>query len=274
MSDIRIISLGGGVQSSALIALAATRDPTFERVMGGPVVDAVWSNVGDDSENPDTGPWVRDVLTPWAAERGVTVHEVAKVRRDGEVRTLLQHVEQSKRSLPIPVRMSNGAPGTRSCTVDYKLRVIEKWVKARGATPDAPAAVAIGFSIDELERAGSGKGMPCQDRRYPLLDLRMSRAACSALNVRTWGQDAPRSSCWFCPMHRPAVWAEMRRDQPDLFAASVDLERMLNRRRSELGKDDVYLSRFGKPLDEAVDEAQPALFGAPDGDCDSGGCFT
>lgn len=81
-------------------------------------------------------------------------------------------------------------------------------------------------------------------------------------------------------MHRPQVWSEMRRDEPVLFRKSVELERLLNERRDTLGKDHVYLTRFGRPLDEAIGEAQTPLFegdGLTAGEfetCDEGVCFT
>ena len=61
----------------------------------------------------------------------------------------------ASRSIPIPVRMSNGAPGNRSCTLDYKIALMSKWLKANGATKDNPALVGIGISVDEIERAMS-----------------------------------------------------------------------------------------------------------------------
>jgi hypothetical protein len=57
------------------------------------------------------------------------------------------------------------------------------------------------------------------------------------------------------------------------FWKSVELERVLNERRETLGKDRVYLTRFGKPLDEAVGEAQPTLPGFSAEACD-GWCMT
>lgn len=68
-----------------------------------------------------------------------------------------------------------------------------------------------------------------------------------------------KSSCFFCLFHRPAVWADQARDEPDLFAQSVYLEDTLNRRRDMLGKDHVYLTRFGRPLREVFAATQLSL---------------
>jgi len=68
----------------------------------------------------------------------------------------------------------------------------------------------------------------------------------------------------------------MRRDEPVLFWKSVALERLLNKRRDVVQKDHVYLTRFGKPLDEAIQEMQPDLpLDGPGGEsCDEGYCWT
>ncbi len=69
----------------------------------------------------------------------------------------------------------------------------------------------------------------------------------------------------------------MRRDEPELFWKSVEIETMLNERRKKLEKDNVWFTRFNKPLDEAISEAQTQLPGfesIEESGCDSGHCFT
>ena len=265
---MRAFSSGGGVQSTAALVLSAQGRIDY------PV--HLFANVGDDSEAPATLAYVRDVLMPYAAAHGVEYHELARVKRDGSTETLYGRLtREGSRSLPIPVRMDNGAPGTRSCTIDFKIQVIAKWHKAHGATPAAPGVVGIGFSTDEIERVGNARSRPWEVVEYPLLALGLSRAACAEVTRKAGLPPAPKSACWFCPMHRPATWREMRRDDPDTFGRAAALERLLNERRDTLGKDHVYLTRFARPLDEAIGEAQPALFDA-DGwgeSCDEGVCF-
>jgi hypothetical protein len=274
---LRTISYGGGVQSTALIVLAA--QGKLDAITGGPVTDALFSNVGDDSEHPATLDYVRDVAMPWAAERGVTVHELHRVKRDGTVETLWQELmREGSRSLPIPVRMANGAPGNRRCTSTYKMKVVGRWLRAKGATADDPATVCIGISTDEFQRASNKKAEPYERPIYPLLELGLDRADCMAV-IRNAGLPVPpKSSCFFCPFHRPQTWAEMRRDEPDLFARSQQLEDTLNERRVMLGKDSVWLTRFNRRLSDAVAEAQTPLFTDGmfgDGEsCDEGYCWT
>jgi len=269
VNGLRTVSYGGGVQSTALLVLAAQRKIDFRTF--------VLANVGDDSEDPRTLQYVRDFAAPFAAEHGIDLHIVDRIKRDGSVETLWGRLmKEGSRSLPIPVRMSNGAPGTRSCTADFKIRVISKWLKAHGATEANPATVAVGISLDEIHRAHNRKQSPWERVVYPLLDLRLDRSRCATV-IRGAGLPVPpKSSCFFCPFHRPATWAEMARDEPELFEKSVHLERTLNERRDELGKDHVYLTRFAKPLDIAIGKAQDMLTfdEAEDEGCDNGACWT
>jgi hypothetical protein len=274
---LRTISYGGGVQSSALVVLAT--QGKLDDIVGGPIDAALFSNVGDDSEHPATVSYVREVMTPWAAERGLTVHELHRTKRDGTTETLWERLmKPESRSLPIPVRMPDtGAPGTRSCTADFKIAVVGKWLKANGASKDDPATVCIGISTDEIQRVSNKRVEPYERPVYPLIDLGLDRQDCMNIISRAGLPVPPKSACFFCPFHRPSTWAEMARDEPDLFDKSVELERVLNERRDMLGKDRVYLTRFGKPLDEAIKPAQDQLPGFEsigESGCDEGYCWT
>jgi hypothetical protein len=267
---LRIFSFGGGWQSTAALALAARGDLDFKVF--------VFANVGDDSEDPATLAYVRDHARPFAAANGLDLHTLSRIRRDGTTETLYGRLtKEGSRSLPIPVRMSNGAPGTRSCTADFKIKVIGRWLKANGASAAAPATVAIGISLDEIERANARRAMPYEQIVYPLLDLRIRRADCPAI-IRAAGLPLPpKSACWFCPFHKTARWTDMRRERPELFESACQLEDLLNARRDQLGKDHVYLTRFGAPLRDVIPDAGvlPLDFDSEaSGECDSGWCFT
>ena len=164
------------MQSTAMVIMAATRNPEFEAACGGPIDAALFSNVGDDSEHPATLDYVRNVIKPWAADQGLPVEILEKVRRDGRKETLLESIsKEESRSISIPVRMANGAPGRRNCTADYKIKVIHKWLRENGATKDKIATVAIGISTDEFQRIGRANNAAYEQKIYPLITLDMSQ---------------------------------------------------------------------------------------------------
>ncbi|MGQ4514863.1 phosphoadenosine phosphosulfate reductase [Streptomyces sp. DW26H14] len=258
------------MQSTALLVLAATGRIDFRTFL--------FANVGADSENPATLAYLDMFARPYAASHGIELTTLDRVMvRSKETRTLYGEITRpGSRSLKIPVRMSNGAPGTRSCTADYKIKVIGRELKRRGATKEHPATIGVGISVDEIHRANNRRCEPHEDIVYPLLELGLRRIDCARV-IREAGLPVPpKSSCWFCPFHRPETWHEMRRSEPELFAKACQLETLLNERRDALGKDHVYLTRFGRPLADAVHDGVDVLPGmeAIDGLCDSGWCMT
>jgi hypothetical protein len=262
---MKVISYGGGVQSTALVVLA---------VRGKIAADvALFANVGDDSEHPATLRYVRDVAQLWATEHGFPIHELRREQRDGTTETLRQALARTDtRSVPIPVRMApHGAPGNRNCTETWKIKVVRRWCRQHGATATRPTTILIGFSTDEFERVNNARTHAAERRTYPLLELGLDRAACARI-IRDAGLPVPpKSSCYFCPYRTPSNFAEMRRDQPELFAQAVDVERDINRTRARIGRDPGYLTRLLRPLD-TLDAAQATLFDGPES-CDDGYCW-
>jgi hypothetical protein len=126
---IRTISYGGGVQSTAMCVLAT--QGKLDDIMGGPIDAAVFANVGDDSEHPDTIEYVNNIMMPWAKANGLNIVEVQKTRY-GKPTTLLETIINQETSIPIPIKLFNGAPGARSCTSEFKIRTINKWIKSQG----------------------------------------------------------------------------------------------------------------------------------------------
>lgn len=252
---LRAISYGGGTQSTALLVLAAQGEIDFPL--------ALMADVGADSENPDTITYVHDVAMPYAEANGIELAIVQRRRRTGEPVTLLADLMRPTRSINIPMRMANGAPGNRNCTVEFKIKPIAKELKRRGATDENPAVIALGISVDEYQRMRSGG---C----YPLIERRIDRAGCEQIIRRAGLPVPPKSSCYFCPMFSLGQWRRQLQERPELFEQAAQLEDTLNERRSMLGKDAVYLTSRCVPLREAiVDDGQTSMF---DGStCDIGG---
>ncbi|MEV4557226.1 phosphoadenosine phosphosulfate reductase [Kitasatospora sp. NPDC049285] len=268
-TKLRSFSFGGGVQSVAALVLAARKEI--------PYTSFLFANVGTDSENPATLAYVEQYARPFAKAHRLELTTLDRVMvRTGEVRTLYSELtREGSRSLKIPVRMSNGAPGTRSCTLDCKIRVIGRELRRRGATKDTPATVGIGISLDEIERANDRRCEPYERIAYPLLELGLRRADCMRIINDAGLPVPPKSACWFCPFKRVEGWLDMRRTNPDLFERACQLEDLLNERRDRLGRDHVYLSAFGRPLRSAIPDGVDTLFDSEtDGACDSGWCMT
>lgn len=274
---IHAFSFGGGVQSTAALVLAAQgKLPATDTSFRWDVF--LFSNVGENAEHPATLAYVNEVAKPFARENGIDLVEVRRRRRDGSPRDLYDDmVDTDIKSIGIPVRMSNGAPGTRRCTVDYKIKAIGKELRARGASKEEPCIMGLGISVDEIQRAKHwgivDPRQPYQIKEYPFLRLNFRREDCLRAIADAGLPQPPRSACWFCPFHSPDEWRRLRREEPDLFDRAVKLEKLLNERRESLGKDNVWLTRYAKPIDQVVQD-QLIIDGiGAEGECDSGHCF-
>lgn len=259
---MRVFSFGGGVQSTAVLVLAAQGQVQYDAF--------VFANVGDDSENPDTIQYVNEVSRPFAERHGITIEEVKHTRRDGSTPTLLDRIHSDLRSVPIPMRVVDGRPGRRTCTGEFKIKPIARWMKQRGATAENPFIAGLGISLDEFGRMRTSSGFDYQVLEYPLIERRITRADCIRIVTNAGLPIPPKSSCWFCPYHRIAEWSAMRREKPEQFEASVAVEKLLNDRSQALGRKPVFLSRYGRPLDQAVGLQTKMEF--DDENCDGGYC--
>lgn len=261
-----VTSYGGGIQSTALLVLAAQGKINYTTFL--------FANVGEDSENPATIEYVRAIAVPYAQSHGIEVIEVARVKQDGTRETLYGRITRpGSKSIGIPVRMSNGAPAMRACTSDFKIQVIDKWLREHGAKKEG-AVVALGISLDEFQRARNDSGLPWKKLVYPLLDMRLDRQDCTNI-IRDAGLlIPPKSSCWFCPYHSLRTWQTMRQEEPELFWKANDLEHFINMRRRTHGQDSVWFTDKGKSLEQVTtDLVQNDLFSSEDDMCESGYCF-
>ena len=204
-----------------------------------------------------------------AAEHGIEVREIRRTYADGsEYPTIKQVIENPDRmQVPIPVQLASGAPASRTCTVEWKAKALSKARRDMGASCSDPALVAIGFSIDEIERAGNKREAPDERIVYPLLELELTRQDCARIIADAGLPVPPKSSCWFCPWHSIEAWRDMKRDEPDLFAAAVELEAVC----ASKTRGGAVMTDYGSLRD--IEGIQGSLFDGPQ-DCTSGACWT
>lgn len=263
----RVFNFGAGRQSTAVLVLAAQRKIYFDAF--------VFCNVGEDSENPATLRYVEEYVKPYVKEFDIPFFEICKTKRDGSIETVYGRMIGQNRSVCVPARMSNGAPGNRTCTVDFKIRVSDKWCKQQGYTH---VVKGLGISRDELYRLRSTEWEYEKDsrlwvkREYPLFDLGYSLHDCIAIIKEAGLPIPPKSSCWFCPFKSQSEWIRMRQDEPEMFQKAVDAELFINQKRNAIGKDVVYFHRSLKPLDQAIGDQLSFEF--LDDNCETGYCMT
>lgn len=269
---MRVFSYGGGIQSTAALVLAASGLIDYHVFL--------FCNVGEDSEHPATLQYVHDVAMPYAKAHGIELIELQKTRKTGEIDTVYKCITRpGSRSIGIPVRMNgNGAPGRRSCTFDFKVSVVDKWLRQHGAKTTG-ATVGIGISLDEIQRVKPNSDpdtLVWKENAFPLvmeLEKPLTRQDCINVIQSAGLPVPPKSACVFCPFHSMKTWQEMRTNEPERFWYCVDLERFINERRKALAMDPVWFCSKLKPLDQATTELEQGMLFEGNNFCDSGYCF-
>lgn len=271
---MRVFSFGGGVQSMAALVLSA------QGIL--PYTHFVLANVGDDSENPDTLDYVRNIAMPYADSHGLHVIEIKRPRKPEQDQTLFEDAWNENANIPIPVYMSGGGPGVRNCTSEWKIKVIEKWMREHaGASKKNRVPLGVGISVDESHRMRTDdpEREPYLKKEYPLIDLYLTRAKCQDAIIKAGLPLAPKSSCWFCPYKRRSEWSKMRAEQPALWDKAVELEQRIVAKRVRAGKDPAYLTAYNGPLENVIPLVSMNMFAAAQDDedpmaCESGYCMT
>jgi C-5 cytosine-specific DNA methylase len=222
---MRLLSLGAGVQSTVL-ALMAT-DGTLPGLDGAVFADTGWE--------PARVYRHLDRLEQSLTAAGIPLYRVSK----GNLRSDAIDSDHRYASVPYFVRNPDGSDGMgrRQCTSEYKLNPINRKVRELlGAQPPDFRRVPkgrvaeqwIGFSTDEITRI-SDSGVSYVRKRYPLLELGMTRSDCSRwLRSRGWTSVA-KSACIGCPYHGNRQWRDLRDNQPNEWADAVEFDAQIRR---------------------------------------------
>lgn len=256
---LHVLSLGAGVQSSAVLILSALgRLPRLDA--------AIFSDTG--WEPAAVYEHLDRLEAEVAAPAGIPIYRVTS----GNIRKDALDPTHRFASMPLYVLNRDGSDGMtrRQCTSEYKLKPIKRQVRQLLGYPhptrvpkDVYVEQWIGISTDERDRALDNAGslkvgdVRYARNRYPLLELGMSRDACKVLLTRYGFQDTPKSACIGCPFHVNRQWRDMRDNHPDEWADAVDFDAQIRAGHAQaieggnplLGQ--AYLHRSRVPLSDA-----------------------
>jgi len=255
---LRVLSLGAGVQSTALLILAARGE--LEPLDYAVFADTGWEPAAVYAHLDRID---REVAQP----AGIRVLRVSA----GHIRDDALDPAHRFASMPLYVRNPDGGDGMgrRQCTSEYKLKPLKRAVRGLlGAPPredGVPGRVPagrfaeqwIGISVDEAHRALDSKSTAYMPARWPLLERGLSRADCMAINTAAGYPDTPKSACIGCPFHANRQWRDLRDNRPAEWADAVDFDHQIRQgsaRANALGqplRGEMYLHRSRVPLDEA-----------------------
>ncbi len=246
---IHIISLGAGVQSSTMALMAALGEITPMPVA------AVFADTQAEPKNVyDWLDWLETQL-PFPVYRvtsGNMTEQMFKVvrRRDDSG-------NWSKNLIPAFILNADGTKGImqRQCTADYKIKPLERAVKAlaeiRRGEKQIKVCQWIGISSDETLRMKESR-MAWQKHRWPLVEMGITRRRCFEWMLVNGFPTPPRSACTYCPYHSNSEWRRLKEESPAEFNHAVEVEKKLQevRKQCDRSKGIPFLHASLKPLSE------------------------
>lgn len=248
-ADLRVLSLGAGVQSTTLALMAAHGEI-------GPMPDvAIFA---------DTGWEPKPVLEHlrWLSSGNVLPFDIITV----QAMDLREHVTERAqaehgRFISLPFFLKGGGMGRRQCTREAKIDPVKRDIRRLLGVPKGHHATKfrveqwIGISTDEMQRMAQARDAWITNR-WPLIEARMSRGDCYAWLKKHGYPIPPKSSCIGCPFHSDAFWRDMQINDPDSFADAVAVDHALRANGKVRGMDrQEYMHRSCKPLGEIDFEA-------------------
>lgn len=244
---MKIISLGAGVQSSAMFLMSCYGE--LERV------DA--AIFADTQDEPHSVYKYLEWLEGEGEKHGIPVHRVTAGSLSQDTIDVIEGRRDRAAMIPAFVASDSGGISMRQCTGDYKIAPLRR--KARElmkAAGDTTIEMWIGISTDEIVRMKESN-VQYITHRWPLIEQRMDRQDCKNWVNTIGGRTPPRSACVYCPFHKNSEWARIKSEEPEAFAKAVEFDKKIRDHPKFTHK--LYLHNSLRPLDEVDFEESDQL---------------
>lgn len=234
-----VISLGAGVQSTALALMAAAGDLD---TLGPRPELAIFADTG--WEPAATYAHLDRLELELAGRLEVIRVSAGDLRQD----TIDAAAGDGAGFAVIPLYVTN-ADGKRAilrrqCTREYKLEPIYRELRRRDLNP---VTLYLGITLDEVQRMKPARVQWARNA-WPLIERRLTRHDCARyLETAGWA-DVPKSACIGCPYHAAAQWRDLRDNSPDEWADAVAFDAAIRRLPRIDGEAFLHPSRV--PLNE------------------------
>ena len=243
--NLTYLSLGAGVQSSALLVCSALG------LHGVPRADvAIFADTGDEPQ------WVYDYLTILEEWSPIPIKRTSKGKLSEWV---VSRQRQGKRfvSVPIFTRAEDDGRGMlrRQCTREFKIEPIQKAVREHlGLKPrqrcKSRVRAMIGISIDEVQRMKPSR-VRWLTNTYPLVDADITRKGCLDIISDAGLPEPKRSACVYCPYHSNHLWRDLKENHPTEWAKAVSFDGAIRNMTMQGREQPGFVHRSCVPLAEA-----------------------
>jgi hypothetical protein len=230
MEPMKVLSLGWGVQSVTIAAMVALGE-----------LEPIDVALHADTTHESAGTYaIAQTLTPWLAERGVRVVTVISKQAQPIQMVTSQWTD-------IPAFTTDGISKgqlRRQCTGSWKIHELRRWLQAN--REKRPVEQWIGISLDEYQRM-KDSDVKYITHRWPLIEKRMTRAACIKWLWHNGLPYIPKSACVFCPYHDTRAWHDMKASSNGDWHKAIEVDRAIRKVRPPY---DLFLHPARIPLEE------------------------
>ena len=251
--DYTYLSLGAGVQSSALLLM-------LEKGLFG--MDKYKVDVCFFADTQGEPYWVYDQLSKLKEQSSlpikiVTAGNLGQQYIDGAV-----HKKHRFSTLPIYTKdeeTDHRGIVKRACTWDFKVLPQERAMRAfmgfkKGERIAGKKNVLslMGISWDEVRRIKPNK-TPWIDNAFPLGDERITRAKCEqVLKEHGWNDGEPvrRSACLYCPFRSDSAWLWLSQNEPEVFKEACEFDKAIRDQSKSGLRSKAYLHKSCTPLEK------------------------
>ena len=268
MTEYHILSLGAGVQSTALYLM-------FMRGEILPRIDyAIFADTQDESQAVYRHlEWLKSLGGP-----EIVVRTAGCLSSDLESGRRSQGASNA-RFTAIPAFTTKDGGKTvgrtkRQCSKEYKTEVIERAIRREIVGLDYRQRFPIktthvhqylGISLDEAGRSvriakNFRENTKWATPHFPLIEKGWTRADCLTYLADKVPHQTPRSSCVFCPNHKDAEWYMLKESDPEGWRKAVKVDHQLRDGVSVVNRDIhqvMFLHRSCQPLELVVLDTPP-----------------
>lgn len=253
-TNLRVLSLGAGVQSSTLALMIEKGEI--------PMVDAaIFADV--KGEPKAVYEWLEYL------KREIKSYPIYVVTWRDLKQDILDASKGEYKAFTAPFFTKNIETGKkgmlmRQCTSDYKIKPVVQKVrellglkKGEKRKKNTHVEMLMGISKDEAIRMKTNRVKYIQNI-YPLVDKNLTRSDCMKWMSEKGYPKPPRSACTFCPYHSNEEWLRIKNGDQEEWKAVIELDKAIrsqerfkekNKGSSTL-KDEIFLHRSCLPIDQ------------------------
>lgn len=229
--DLRVLSLGAGVQSSTLLFKIINKEIK-------PVDVVIFSDTGNEPKS--VYDWL-DYLSSVMKDNDMEFHIVRSNENTGNIVNDYKSKTGRHAFLPLHIIRPSGKSGIarRTCTYEYKIRPLHQWIRKHFGVKyltGKHVEMVMGISYDEIARVNIPRDK-WQVNCYPLVDNKIERSDCIAWMKEGGYGEPPRSACVICPYRSNKEWRYLKETDHGAFHDAVEFDEYLRNDEKGVGKE-------------------------------------